>query len=301
MDLLRIENLTKSFGSTTILNNISLAVPPGSIFGFIGENGAGKTTTMKIVLGLLSPDSGTVHVCGEKVRFGMTKTNRHIGYLPDVPEFYPYMRAQEYLKFCGEVAGLNETQVKTRSGDYLELVGLKTGKKKIGTFSRGMKQRLGMAQALMTEPQLLICDEPTSALDPIGRKEILDILRLIRGTTTVVFSTHVLSDVERVCDWAAVLHQGRIVLEGSLPELKARHGSQGLLIEFDHPDDTEVFCELIPSEWLGERTATEVTLRTADERDEHEVLRILAANALVPLRLEVVAPSIESLFLEAVS
>ncbi|MDR0487895.1 MAG: ABC transporter ATP-binding protein [Propionibacteriaceae bacterium] len=301
MDVLRIENLTKSFGLTTILNGISFAVPPGSVFGFIGENGAGKTTTMKIILGLLKPDSGSVTVCGERVRFGMTKTNRNVGYLPDVPEFYPYMRAREYLKFCGEVAGLTDTQIKDRSGSYCELVGLATGKKRIGAFSRGMKQRLGMAQALMTEPQLLICDEPTSALDPVGRKDILDILRLIRGTTTVIFSTHILSDVERICDSAAVLHQGRIVLEGTLQELKTRHGSQGLFIEFDHPDDTEVFCELIPPQWLGERGATEVRLRTADKRDEHEVLRILAANALVPLRLEVIAPSIESLFLEAVS
>ena len=300
MSVLRIENLSKSFGSSLVLDQISLSVPEGSVFGFIGENGAGKTTTMKIVLGLLRASSGEVFVCDEKVRFGMTKTNRHVGYLPDVPEFYPYMKAREYLRFCGEVAGLTDSQIKTRSGELLELVGLSTGRKRIGAFSRGMKQRLGMAQALINEPKLLICDEPTSALDPLGRKEILEILGQIQGRTTVIFSTHVLTDVERVCDSAAVLHQGKIVLEGTLSELKARHGSPGLSVEFSHADDITKFCEYVDPEWVGERHGNELILDTDTAAEEQEVMRILADLGIVPLRLEVIAPSIENLFLEAV-
>lgn len=278
-----------------------MSIPEGSVFGFIGENGAGKTTTMKMALGLLSPDAGEIFVLEEKVRFGMTKTNRHVGYLPDVPQFYPFMRPREYLRFCGEIVGLSPAQITRRSQELLDLVGLGETNKRIGTFSRGMKQRLGVAQALINSPKLLICDEPTSALDPVGRKEVLDILRQISSTTTVIFSTHVLSDVERICDRAAVLHQGHIVLEGTLSELKDRHGSSGLAVEFSHPSDTHRFCELVPQRLIAQRTETEVTLSTTDEADERRVLKLLAKHDILPVKFEAIAPSVENLYLEAVS
>jgi len=300
-DVLRIDNLYKSFGKIRVIEGISLSVPAGSVFGFIGENGAGKTTTMKMVLGLLRPDSGQVRVCDETVRFGMTATNRFVGYLPDVPEFYPYMRPREYLRLCGQVAGLSDSEIRTRSGELLELVGLSTANRKIGGFSRGMKQRLGVAQALIGKPVLLICDEPTSALDPVGRKEVLDILTQIHGDTTVIFSTHVLTDVERICDRAAVLHKGHIVLNGSLSDLKAQHGSNGLRIEFSHPEDVAKFCDLVPIGLVTSRTSTEVILNTTDETTEMSMLRLLADNAILPVSFEILEPSVENLFLEAVS
>ena len=300
-DVLRIENLHKSFGKTSVIEGISLSVPAGSVFGFIGENGAGKTTTMKMVLGLLKPDAGEVFVCDEKVRFGMTATNRHVGYLPDVPEFYPYMRPREYLRLCGQISGLGESEIKTRSGELLELVGLSTVNRKIGGFSRGMKQRLGVAQALIGKPTLLICDEPTSALDPVGRKEVLDILTQIRGDTTVVFSTHVLTDVERICDRAAVLHKGHIVMNGTLSDLKAQHGSNGLRVEFSHPDDLAKFVALVPAQLVTSRTDTEVTLGTTNDKTELSVLRLLSENDILPACFEIMEPSVENLFLEAVS
>ena len=300
-DVLRIENLHKSFGKTSVIEGISLTVPTGSVFGFIGENGAGKTTTMKMVLGLLNPDSGEVYVCGEKVRFGMTATNRHVGYLPDVPEFYPYMRPLEYLRLCGQIVGLSDSDIRTRSGELLELVGLAGSNRKIGGFSRGMKQRLGVAQALIGKPALLICDEPTSALDPVGRKEVLDILTQIRGDTTVVFSTHVLSDVERICDRAAVLHRGHIVLDGTLSDLKAQHGSSGLRIEFSHPEDAARFCGLVSAGHVTSRTGSEVILDTTDETTEMSMLRLLSDNDILPTAFEILEPSVENLFLEAVS
>ena len=244
MDILRIENLTKSFGQNKVLKGISFTVPKGSIFGFIGGNGAGKTTTMKMVLGLLQPDSGSIYVCGEKVIYGNTKTNRYIGYLPDVPEYYNWMRPKEYLQLCGEVTGLSKKETILRSEELLQLVGLSKMKHKIGGFSRGMKQRLGMAQALLNEPKLLICDEPTSALDPMGRKEILDILLQIKGKTTAIFSTHILSDVERICDSAAVLHKGKIAMCGSLQELRSRHSASDTTIEFASKSDKEKFMSL---------------------------------------------------------
>ena len=124
MEILTIENLKKSFGDKEVLRGLNLSVPEHSIFGFIGRNGAGKTTTMKAILGLLRPDSGQIYVCGEKVRFGRTRTNRHIGYLPDVPEFYAYMTPLEYLRFCGEISGMGKADLAMRSNELLELVGL---------------------------------------------------------------------------------------------------------------------------------------------------------------------------------
>ena len=203
MNVLRVQNLSKSFGNQKIIDNLNLSVPEGSVFGFIGQNGAGKTTTMKMVLGLLQPDNGEIYVCNEPVSFGQTKTNQFIGYLPDVPEFYNYMTSMQYLRLCGEVIGVSKAEIEQRGDELLTLVGLNGASKKIGGFSRGMKQRLGIAQALLTQPKLLICDEPTSALDPVGRKEILDILHKISKTTTVLFSTHILSDVGRICDHVA--------------------------------------------------------------------------------------------------
>ena len=161
MDMLRITGLRKRFGSKEVLRGLDLAVPEHSVFGFLGKNGAGKTTTMKTVLGLLRADGGEIAVNGEKVLYGQTATNRWIGYLPDVPEFYPFMTAAEYLRFCGEISGMAKADIGPRSRELLALVGLQNEKHRIRGYSRGMKQRLGIAQALLNRPKLLICDEPT--------------------------------------------------------------------------------------------------------------------------------------------
>ncbi|MCL2881611.1 MAG: ABC transporter ATP-binding protein [Coriobacteriia bacterium] len=304
MDVLSIQHLAKSFGNTSVLRDVSLSVSESSVFGFIGANGAGKTTTMKIALGLLRADGGEVSICGEHMRFGMTATNRHVGYLPDVPEFYNYLRPKEYLRLCGQIAGLDEATIKHRSSELIELVGLHGVKKKIGGFSRGMKQRLGVAQALINEPRLLICDEPTSALDPLGRKETLGLLRQISGKTTVVFSTHVLSDVERICDRIAVLAGGTIALEGTLAELKTRHQADGLQIEFASEADLERFCAGVPERILrkSERANTELTLHVRDlAAAQRASLQLLSAEDILPVRFELLEPNIEDLFLEAVA
>ena len=181
MYMLRITGLHKRFGDKEVLRGLNLSVPEHSIYGFIGKNGSGKTTTMKTVLGLLRADSGEIIVNGEKVVYGQTDTNRYIGYLPDVPEFYSFMTAKEYLRFCGEITGMSRADIEERTRELLALVGLADETHRMKGFSRGMKQRLGIAQALLSRPKLLICDEPTSALDPVGRKEILDILLAIKN------------------------------------------------------------------------------------------------------------------------
>lgn len=304
MNALTIQGLSKSFGGQKIIDNLNMAVPEGSVFGFIGQNGAGKTTTMKMVLGLLRPDQGEITVCNETVHFGQTKTNQYIGYLPDVPEFYDYMTPIKYLALCGEIIGLSKAETYQRGEELLSLVGLGNVKKTIGGFSRGMKQRLGIAQALLTRPKLLICDEPTSALDPVGRKEILDILRKISGTTTVLFSTHILSDVERICDHAALLNQGKIVVGGTLSEIKALHGHESLLLEFSGDDALHTFKSqeaIQPLLNTAEEKGKEIILHSQEmEKVQHTVFRILAETALCPIKIEIMEPSLESLFLEVI-
>jgi len=302
MSILEIKKLSKKFGDYHLIKDVTFSVPEGSIFGFIGVNGAGKTTTMKMILGLLAPNEGEIYVCGEKVTYGATKTNRHIGFLPDVPEFYGYMKPKEYLHLCGEIVGLSPSVVKKRTSELLKLVGLADVNRKISGFSRGMRQRLGMAQALLNEPKLLICDEPTSALDPMGRKEILDILLAIKGRTTVIFSTHILSDVERVCDRIAVLDGGEIVLSGTLGEIQAEHRMEQLLIEFSTVDDKARFADL--EKEFTERVAWEdlqVTICTSDLQGcQRKILHFLAERDILPKRLQVLEPDLENLFMEVV-
>ena len=304
MDVLRIEGLRKSFGPHAVLDDLTLAVPEHSVFGFVGQNGAGKTTTMKIILGLVKPDAGEVTVCGERVRFGQTKTNRLIGYLPDVPEFYGYMRPREYMTLCGRIAGLDARRIAERSEALLALVGLGGVRQRIVGFSRGMKQRLGIAQALLGNPKLLVCDEPTSALDPLGRKEILDILMSVREETTVLFSTHILSDVERICDHVAVLHGGQVTLGGTLEEVRAQRRHNRLLIAFDQPSDLSRLKALpdVTAYFAGaEQTADTATLRVRSVPEaEAALLAACVREALLPARLERLEPTLESLFLEAV-
>ena len=304
MNILELHGLSKRFGAQRVLDDLTLSVPEGSVFGFVGQNGSGKTTTMKIVLGLLEADSGSITICGEPVHYGNTKTNRHIGYLPDVPEFYSYMRPYEYLSLCGKISGLSKAATKERSDELLSLVGLEGVKKRIGGFSRGMKQRLGIAQALLARPKLLICDEPTSALDPVGRKEILDILRKVKGSTTVLFSTHILNDVERICDHVAVLHGGNITMSGTLQQMKSLHRRNSLFLEFLSADELKQFkadARIKPLLASADAGETEVVLHGADmRRIQATAIAALAQTGLCPIKMEIVEPTLESLFLEVV-
>ncbi len=297
MDVLTITNLNKSFGSKNVLRGLNLSVPKHSVYGFIGKNGAGKTTTMKTVLGLLSPDDGEILVCGEKVSYGHASTNKYIGYLPDVPEFYSFMTSLEYLKFCGEVCGMNRNIIKARSLELLEMVGLKDEKHRIRGFSRGMKQRLGIAQALLNQPKLLICDEPTAALDPIGRKEILDILLDAKDQTTILFSTHILSDVERICTNIAFLNEGVIALQGELTDIKGISTSNEFTIEIINEEDMKRLIASLKN--LHPINSNSFVVK-GDENVQYSVLKYLVENRIPVHKIERVEPSLESVFMEVV-
>ncbi len=295
MDMLCVTDLYKRFGDKEVLRGLNLSVPEHSIFGFIGKNGAGKTTTMKTVLGLLKADAGEIIVNGEKVVYGQTATNRYIGYLPDVPAFYSFMTAAEYLTFCGEITGMSRAETEARTKELLALVGLDDETHRIKGFSRGMKQRLGIAQALLSRPKLLICDEPTSALDPIGRKEILDILLALREQTTVLFSTHILSDVERICTDVAFLHNGVVNVEGKLSDMKTKYRSEEYRLEPENDADMLDLMQAFPD--IKQLGRNQLVFREGTHT-VFDIMRFVSDRRIVLLKLERTEPTLESLFME---
>jgi len=288
--MLEVLNLSKQFQGKQVLQELSFAVEEHSIYGFIGKNGAGKTTTMKLILGLLKADAGEIYIHEMPVKYGSTKTNQWIGYLPDVPEFYGFMSAYEYMDLCAKVTGLQERNTRKKILELLAQVGLQEDKKKIAGYSRGMKQRLGIAQALLNEPKLFICDEPTSALDPEGRKEVLDIMESVKEKTTILFSTHILSDVERICDKVGLLNHGKIEVSGTLLDLQKNMPQKGFEIEFVKEEDRQCFFKLFDEEkkqFLG--------------KEEMELALSICVKAhLTPIRLEKSRADLEDLFLEVI-
>ena len=294
--MLEISNLYRRFGDKEVLRGLNLSVPEHSIFGFIGKNGTGKTTTMKLVLGLLKADAGSIQVNGQMVIYGQTATNRQIGYLPDVPEFYSFMNASEYLHFCGEITGMGKGELTTRTAELLELVGLGDEKHRIRGFSRGMKQRLGIAQALLNRPKLLICDEPTSALDPVGRKEILDILPAVKEQTTILFSTHILSDVERICTDVAFLKDGTADLQGPLSRIKSTYRREEYLLETENREALILLQKTFP----GMRFQGQQLIFREQENSLFDVLAFVTAQKIPLLKLERLEPTLESVFMEVV-
>lgn len=292
--MLQISDLSIKFKDKEVLKGLNLNVPSNSVFGFVGKNGAGKTTTMKIILGLLKPDNGKVYVNGEEVSYGYTHTNKYIGFLPDVPEFYSFMTAEEFLKFCADITEIKKEEINNRIKEVLTLVGLENEKHKIKGFSRGMKQRLGIAQALLNKPKLLICDEPTSALDPIGRKEILDILKSVSSETTVLFSTHILSDVERICTDVAIINDGVIEICGKLNEIKNMNPKEEIVLEVENVNDQKKLLEEFS--FIVNKDNKLVFL--ANDNTLYDVLDFISKNKISLTKLEKFEPTLESLFME---
>ncbi|MCL2756908.1 MAG: ABC transporter ATP-binding protein [Coriobacteriia bacterium] len=308
MGLLVVDSLSKRFKDLQVLDQLSFEVEEGSVFGFIGKNGSGKTTTMKIITGLLKAEGGQVYIKGRKVEFGETPTNHLLGYLPDVPEFYSFMNAYEYLSFCGRVTGMNSTDIDRKATELIALVGLQdSAKRRIRGYSRGMKQRLGIAQALVHDPVLLICDEPTSALDPQGRSEILAILSQVRERTTVLFSTHILADVERICDTVGVLNDGKIVLGGNLERIKSTHRRDTIALTLDGVslaglDTLATELRALP---FVERLSLQGMAMLVDvksvQEDGQQLLAQLVEKRLTLLSYQVIEPTLENLYLDVIA
>jgi ABC-2 type transport system ATP-binding protein len=220
------------------LDGLSLTVTRGEVFGFLGPNGAGKTTTLKILMGLVRPTSGSVSVLGKPA--GHVETRRRVGFLPESPYFYDYLTAEEFLGFYGRLAGLGPAVIRQRVGDLLALVSLIDAKtRQLRNFSKGMLQRIGLAQALIHDPELVILDEPMTGLDPVGRKQVRDLILSLRDRgKTIFFSTHILHDVEMICDRVGIVMRGRLMASGRVEEL----------IRSDQTQSVEIVCQQVNGE-----------------------------------------------------
>ena len=299
--------LTKRYGDILALDNLQLDVPTGSVFGFLGPNGAGKTTTLRILTSLANADGGSATVGGVAVGDGEPNRRGLIGYLDQDPRFHGWMRGRELLELVGRLYGMDGPELRTRVGETLELVGLAdAARRTIGGYSGGMRQRMGLAQAILNRPPVLLLDEPVSALDPEGRRDILEVIRGLGNGSTVLFSTHILNDVERVCDRVAILDHGRLVTEGPMDDLLARFAKPVYVIEPDAGADGALDRLADALRGVGGVSSVEAShgvLRVAV--DDHAavssaLLAAVAAQGVPLLSFERQRPTLEDVFLQLV-
>jgi ABC-2 type transport system ATP-binding protein len=301
----KTSDLVKDFNGLKAVDHLNLEVPEGAIYGFLGPNGSGKTTTLKMLTGMTKPTSGTIEILGVPMVFGKQKIQDNIGFLPDVPGFYDWMTAREFLTFCGELFHIDTPILKERVKSLLKIVGLeKSDKKKIGTYSRGMKQRLGIAQAMINEPKVIFLDEPVSALDPQGRKEVIDIIQGLKGKVTVFFSTHILSDVERICDRVVIINKGAIILEDTIENIKAMSNTRDIEIEADAPSISRLY------EWIGQEKYIQslkmnhqtMTL-TVDDLDvaRLHLNEVIFKHRIMIKKLMIKEPTLEDIYMRVVN
>ena len=301
-EAIRIESLKKTFRlgfipkPREILKGISLAVREGEIFGYLGPNGAGKTTTIKCLLGLIYPDAGTIDIFGQP--HASPRARQTLGFLPENPYFYDYLTASEFLAFYADLFGLDRREKEARIGRLLALVGLERSRDlQLRKFSRGMLQRVGLAQALINDPKLVILDEPLGGMDPLGRKEIRDIIvRFKQEGKTVFFTSHILQDIEMICDHVAIIVGGRIVKQGALQDLV----SEKVLF-------TEVVLSGLPAEafrGLGESVSAKgdrLLLRVFEENKVEDVLALVHDRKGRVLSLSPRTETLEDIFVETVT
>ena len=299
--------LTKRYRLDVALDHLDLDVPAGCVFGFLGPNGAGKTTTLRLLTGLARPTEGSATVAGIDATTGGRALAGRIGALDQDPRYYGWMTGRELLAFVGRLHGLDGASLRTRVDEVLETIGLvDAANRRIGGYSGGMRQRIGIGQAMLPRPSVLFLDEPVSSLDPAGRRDVLEMISRLRGTCTVFMSTHILNDVERVCDRVGILDHGRLIAEAPMDELLASHARPILELDPEPGQDAAV-------------DALVATVRaqawTRDVRVEHGLVRVFVSDAdraaieMLPLvvatgvrlgRFERVRPTLEDVFLALV-
>lgn len=304
----RTIGLVKEFGNFRALDELNLEIHPGMIFGFLGPNGAGKTTTIRILTGLAHATHGTAWVSGIEVTGRQNTVSSFIGYLPEEPVFYPWMNAIEYLDHIAQVFRISKTERNSRVHELLDLVGLThAARRRIAGYSRGMRQRLGLAQALINNPQVLFLDEPVSALDPAGRKEVLELIAQMRGKCTVFMSTHILGDVERICDTIGIINNGKMVTTSSRKELLDHYAVPVIEIEVSSGMSSQLTAwkdNLSNESWIVSTEQHDTVVRILVNDIEKAKIQLLASALQAGLVLEryaVVHPSLEDVFLKLVT
>lgn len=304
MNAIEIHALSRRFNGVQALNHLEMQVREGSVYGFLGPNGAGKTTTLRILAGLARADAGTVMIDGEQAGI-LGKSLSQVGYLPEEPAFYSWMTPLEYLDFTGKIFHLETRERKARVTEMIELSGLKEAqKRKIGGFSRGMRQRLGIVQALMNQPRVLLLDEPVSALDPSGRKEVLDLIEGLREHCTILMSTHILADVERVCDTVGIIRKGKMIAQADRVDLLERYAVSALELELANGQAArieEVIAKIRGLEGIISVKIVNHCLRIQVNdvtSVQKTLMRAILEMGIRFERLEIVRPSLEEVFIQ---
>jgi len=303
-EVVRVEGLVKDFRpglglrSKRVLDGITFSVQENEIFGFVGPNGAGKTTTLKTLMGLIRPTAGSATILGHDIRESAFR--KHVGFLPEVSYFYDYLTGIEFLDFYARLSGVPRAKRPERIATLLGWVGLShAGDARLRTYSKGMLQRIGIAQALIHDPQVVFLDEPMSGLDPLGRKEIRDlILRLRSDGKTVFMNTHILSDVEMVCDRVAIIVEGRIRYEGRIEDFIASDQQQADVVLSHLPAElATVLEEQIGAELRGHGERVEARV---PEKRVNDVLRAALDTGTQVVTVTPVRVSLETIFLETI-
>ena len=302
------QGLSRRYGPVLALDGLDLEVPARSVFGLLGPNGAGKTTAIRILTGLARPTSGTATVAGAAIDAPNGQLQRRIGYLDQDPRFYGWMRGRELLEFAGRLHGLHGPELRSRVAEVLETVGLTdAAKRKIGGYSGGMRQRLGIGQAMIGRPEVLFLDEPVSSVDPEGRRDILDIVGRLRDSATVFISTHILADVERVCDRVAILDFGHLVIESPIDDLLETYARPIYTIEPEpgQPGAIERLAAAVRDQaWTREVRVEPGRVRVfvnAPAVAGPALLPLLAATGVTLVAFERARPSLEEVFLHLVA
>jgi len=301
MSAISVRNLTKKFKLFTAVDSLSFEVEKHHVVGFLGPNGAGKTTTLRMLVGLSKPTDGDMEIARTPIVFGKSDTNIKIGYLPELPSMYGWMSGYEFLDFIADIFKFSEAKKKTKIAELLKLVDLTDAKdKRISTYSGGMKQRLGIAQALLNDPEVIILDEPVSALDPMGRKEVLNVIEKLKKNRTVLFSTHILSDVDRICDDVVIINNGKLVVSSPLSELKAKYASPILEVEFIS-DPTKILATVRKEKWAKkvEQNGNKLRIWLFDNNavKSNAPLNFLLTQKIVILKYGLTLPETEDLFI----
>ncbi len=301
---IRTAGLSRRYGDVQAVRDLDLVVPAGSVFGFLGRNGAGKTTTIRLITGLARPDAGQAWIGGVASSDSDNRAAPLFGYLPQEPAFYGWLTAAETLDHAGRLFRIPTVERRQRVDELLRLVDLtSSARRRVGGFSGGMKQRLGLAAALIHRPQVLILDEPMAGLDPAGRRDALDLLDALRQHVTVFFSSHILADVERICDTIGILHEGRLVEVAGRAELLARYTTNVAVVEVraEAAGQLPALAAALESQpWVSAATVDGAALRvTAADVDAGQtaLLPLVAAHNLPILRLEWTRPDLEEIFL----
>ena len=305
MSIVVIENLTKDFTvgfwkkrPVRALDNLSLQINRGEVFGFLGPNGAGKSTTIKLLMNLLYPTSGSARILGAPA--SSTEMRRNIGYLPENPYFYDYLTPVELLTYVGRLFGLGGDELKKRTRALIEDVGLGQAENlQLRKFSKGMVQRLGIAQSLINEPEIVFFDEPMSGLDPLGRMDVRRIILSLKTRgATVFFSSHILPDVEAICDRVAIMNRGKLQEAGALADI-LNVGDKGreIIVSGEAPDIKDAIGDLCEEiHVMGDR----FQLRARDGKPLEDILRFVFDRNLVLISVNPIRPSLEEHFKSAV-